>query len=1298
MLKKLDKKFILTANLTSSEIDYPKNIKFYNLDKNIANLYLKLEKNDEYGVKSYIQKEEAKDYNILLTVIKPKTKLIKKMDGIITTDIEDGNNAIWKFELSPEFTDQVGTVVAEIRVSSDDEELIIDPFRYTIKASAVTSLNIEIEGNPDLPLLEQLIKEIQKVNYIDDENVSKTRTFSSDYINSKIQKVVHDLDIMEPKVNSLASGSPKGVYPTITALKNTFPTGNNNIYVVSSDGGWYYWNSTTWTKGGTYQSTAVGEETVAFNSFNTHLKTQANKVFKNTIIPNFDGKFYIDVDASNKKIIISEVQPAAHVIHGLRGSQNVGFLPSTELDYSSFTSSAMSVCLDLSTEKYVLREYGKTIGENEVVLCGVRTNGGSDSYFVTMKNGRPNSIFQSIMDRGLTTSKYYGKTIRRTDLTSSSHYFYWDVENKTVTIPKGEFMYGHTPVGVSESYTISYSGTTTLWALIYNVTTSKFEVVGYNGIINHNDTVLLYDLVRIAGHTCIGFYTEDIIFSNSDNMKYRALEDLCNFEDTVVFPGGAYTRTVIGDVMMVKASGHGISSNSRFGLSRKNKQGLYSDCARITDKDRINSIKVKVNNPNYYVALHFHYINEEGKVTVALDSGWKTSNNTPATINIKELVLQYGTLYVTPYFRFSDDSVHSTSEFENPSVDITVQYIDKENNDLISEPTIPLDPSVVRLYRNTPNNLRLYLDIDLPMTAFQTFKFYSPVKVSYEGIEFHFNYALHGYDKNGSKIYDSNYRGANTWQHNPIIGHPNAYDGTLDLPSVVSRFSYVKVYASIWVSQADYKFPNEETLQHIVSLLGIKYDLRNFVQSDLDDMDKDTIYKHLVKDTYLSDSNSQSVVALDDEIILDSSTNATFETITIPQGYNYYEVEFTTKVSGGEGFLQFENDQHKFSIKNTNYKTFKMRLNKSDLVSSTVNIIPTIPSGETLSVKNIKITPVLGRVNVRDHNKAKFYTHRAYSYIYPENTVMALQQACERGASIVELDLFTSTDGKALIIHDNNLGRTNKARPTITMPNPEHFSISSDSLNKVTISNSSSLSEFEVNDDIELTINETNYTRRVTSIDASSKILTLNSNIVAGVPTRVVNHRRNVATCSEVDFLSYEVGEFKNKAFKGEMNAPFDDYIKVASQYGTAILFDIRSMSEQCFKNHIAPLLDYYDYWEHTYFMSGYGNFNTYNTWANQINRHMRVVHISWSNGATLTNEINALNGFDFTNISTIDIAIERNNVTKEHVDFAHSYAFRVMAYTVNDLHSATGAMELFRKGVDIVGSDLFTDDRCILW
>lgn len=47
------------------------------------------------------------------------------------------------------------------------------------------------------------------------------------------------------------SGLAPGVYETLGNLKDTYPNGNNKIYVVKSDGNWYYYDD-SWKVGGRY--------------------------------------------------------------------------------------------------------------------------------------------------------------------------------------------------------------------------------------------------------------------------------------------------------------------------------------------------------------------------------------------------------------------------------------------------------------------------------------------------------------------------------------------------------------------------------------------------------------------------------------------------------------------------------------------------------------------------------------------------------------------------------------------------------------------------------------------------------------------------------------------------------------------------------------------------------------------------------------------------------------------------------------------------------------------------------------
>ena len=50
--------------------------------------------------------------------------------------------------------------------------------------------------------------------------------------------------------------------------------------------------------------------------------------------------------------------------------------------------------------------------------------------------------------------------------------------------------------------------------------------------------------------------------------------------------------------------------------------------------------------------------------------------------------------------------------------------------------------------------------------------------------------------------------------------------------------------------------------------------------------------------------------------------------------------------------------------------------------------------------------------------------HRGYSALYPENTLLAFEEAVRAGADGVELDVRLTLDGEAVVIHDESLDRT----------------------------------------------------------------------------------------------------------------------------------------------------------------------------------------------------------------------------------------------------------------------------------
>ncbi|MDQ5985374.1 MAG: putative glycerophosphodiester phosphodiesterase 1 [Syntrophus sp. SKADARSKE-3] len=67
-------------------------------------------------------------------------------------------------------------------------------------------------------------------------------------------------------------------------------------------------------------------------------------------------------------------------------------------------------------------------------------------------------------------------------------------------------------------------------------------------------------------------------------------------------------------------------------------------------------------------------------------------------------------------------------------------------------------------------------------------------------------------------------------------------------------------------------------------------------------------------------------------------------------------------------------------------------------------------------------------VNVNDDQPFLKIAHRGYSEKYPENTLLAFEQAILAGADMIELDIRFSQDGQIVVIHDSRINRTSDGR------------------------------------------------------------------------------------------------------------------------------------------------------------------------------------------------------------------------------------------------------------------------------
>lgn len=87
------------------------------------------------------------------------------------------------------------------------------------------------------------------------------------------QELNDNFSYLDSTIRNIDKGSPKGVFDTIQELKDAYPDGNNDIYVVGDS--WYYWGGHDWGKGGVYQAHGIANESVSPDK-TTFFKTTRN--------------------------------------------------------------------------------------------------------------------------------------------------------------------------------------------------------------------------------------------------------------------------------------------------------------------------------------------------------------------------------------------------------------------------------------------------------------------------------------------------------------------------------------------------------------------------------------------------------------------------------------------------------------------------------------------------------------------------------------------------------------------------------------------------------------------------------------------------------------------------------------------------------------------------------------------------------------------------------------------------------------------------------------------------------------
>jgi hypothetical protein len=189
-------------------------------------------------------------------------------------------------------------------------------------------------------------------------NTLRDRLNDSDKtINSKVDK-----GYVDSVAESIASGSPKP-FATLAALQadstaNTVD-GKKRTYVVTADGKWYWWNSTAWTVGGTYQSTGISNNSVTLNKLDAGLRAEITN-----LVDDYRG---YSVVAGNSNLL-----PGAKTVSNtIANASDNKFLCTELIDISNYDFLAVN---HENSAGYKLLVYGNIMDASLTKLTGAWVN------------------------------------------------------------------------------------------------------------------------------------------------------------------------------------------------------------------------------------------------------------------------------------------------------------------------------------------------------------------------------------------------------------------------------------------------------------------------------------------------------------------------------------------------------------------------------------------------------------------------------------------------------------------------------------------------------------------------------------------------------------------------------------------------------------------------------------------------------------------------------------------------------------------------------------------------------------
>ena len=185
----LNKDYIITVDVKNATVSTPSNMSFYITDVKTSNIFAQLVFNESNNtlIKNYAPVENAEDFEITLRLIKPNNDF-KELKFTLLNQLE----AFFMVNLTDEYKDYIGTYNCEFfvdsKVNDELERITTGSFRYNVLPSIANSLDDVIEGDPDYPLLDELLDRVESIDV--DSYATK------EYVDEAVDEAVSEDDVL----------------------------------------------------------------------------------------------------------------------------------------------------------------------------------------------------------------------------------------------------------------------------------------------------------------------------------------------------------------------------------------------------------------------------------------------------------------------------------------------------------------------------------------------------------------------------------------------------------------------------------------------------------------------------------------------------------------------------------------------------------------------------------------------------------------------------------------------------------------------------------------------------------------------------------------------------------------------------------------------------------------------------------------------------------------------------------------------------------------------------------------------